>query len=47
MESSLRVGDDGSILDREGVRMSPAYLMRLHVVVIEIPEGSWGAGVEL
>jgi hypothetical protein len=38
------LGHDGSILDREDIRISPAYLMRLHVVVIEIPEGSWGAG---
>ncbi len=38
------LGDDGSVLQREDVRISPAYLMRLHVVVIEIPEGSWGAG---
>jgi phenylpyruvate tautomerase PptA (4-oxalocrotonate tautomerase family) len=38
------LGDDGSVLDREGVRISPSYLMRLHTVVVEIPEGSWGAG---
>jgi phenylpyruvate tautomerase PptA (4-oxalocrotonate tautomerase family) len=38
------LGDDGSVLDREGVRISPAYLMRLHTVIVEIPEGSWGAG---
>jgi hypothetical protein len=38
------LGQDGSVLDRESVRISPAYLMRVHVVVIEIPEGSWGAG---
>jgi phenylpyruvate tautomerase PptA (4-oxalocrotonate tautomerase family) len=38
------LGHDGSVLEREDVRISPAYLMRLHVVVIEIPEGSWGAG---
>lgn len=38
------LGDDGSILEREGVRISPAYLMRIHTVFIEIPEGSWGAG---
>jgi phenylpyruvate tautomerase PptA (4-oxalocrotonate tautomerase family) len=38
------LGHDGSVLDRESVRISPAYLMRVHVVVIEIPEGSWGAG---
>ncbi|MGB9416861.1 MAG: hypothetical protein WCB58_11140, partial [Acidobacteriaceae bacterium] len=38
------LGHDGSVLDREDIRISPAYLMWLHVVVIEIPEGSWGAG---
>ena len=38
------LGDDGSVLERDDIRISPAYLMRLHVVVIEIPEGSWGAG---
>ena len=38
------LGDDCSVLDREGVRISPAYLMRLHCVIVEIPEGSWGAG---
>lgn len=38
------LGNDGSLLDREGVRITPAYLMRLHTVIIEIPEGSWGAG---
>ena len=30
------LGRDGSVLDREDIRISPAYLMRLHVVVIEI-----------
>jgi hypothetical protein len=38
------LGDGGLVLEREDIRISPAYLMRLHVVVIEIPEGSWGAG---
>ena len=38
------LGDDGSVLYREGIRISPAYLMRLHGVIGEIPEGSWGAG---
>jgi phenylpyruvate tautomerase PptA (4-oxalocrotonate tautomerase family) len=38
------LGDDGTLLEREGVKISPAYLMRLHTVLIEIPEGSWGAG---
>jgi phenylpyruvate tautomerase PptA (4-oxalocrotonate tautomerase family) len=38
------LGDDGTALEREDIRITPAYLMRLHVVVVEIPEGSWGAG---
>jgi hypothetical protein len=38
------VDDDGSVVEREDIRISPAYLMRLHVVVVEIPEGSWGVG---
>ena len=38
------LGDDGSVLDREGVLILPAYLMRVHTVIVEIPEGSWGAG---
>jgi hypothetical protein len=38
------LGDNGSVLDREGIRISPAYLMRLHCVIVEIPEGSWAAG---
>jgi phenylpyruvate tautomerase PptA (4-oxalocrotonate tautomerase family) len=38
------LGDDGSVLQREDITIAPAYLMRLHVIVIEIPEGSWGAG---
>jgi phenylpyruvate tautomerase PptA (4-oxalocrotonate tautomerase family) len=38
------LGDDGSVLEREDIRIAPAYLMRLHVIVVEIPEGSWGAG---
>jgi hypothetical protein len=29
---------------RDDIRIAPAYLMRLHVIVVEIPEGSWGAG---
>jgi hypothetical protein len=37
------LGDDGSVLEREDIRVSPAYLMQFSVVV-EIPEGSWGAG---
>jgi phenylpyruvate tautomerase PptA (4-oxalocrotonate tautomerase family) len=38
------LGDDGSKLERSGVTIAPAYLMRLHCVIVEIPEGSWGAG---
>jgi phenylpyruvate tautomerase PptA (4-oxalocrotonate tautomerase family) len=38
------LGDDHSVLEREDIRISPAYLMRLHTVLVEIPEGSWGAG---
>lgn len=38
------LGDDGSVLEREDIRIAPAYLMRLHVIIVEIPEGSWGAG---
>jgi hypothetical protein len=38
------VGDDGTVMQREDITIKPSYLMRLHVVVIEIPEGNWGAG---
>lgn len=38
------LGDDGTVMQREDIQIKPAYLMRLHVVIIEIPEGSWGAG---
>src|ERR1700727_421534 len=38
------LGDDASVLDREDIRIAPAYLMRLQVIIVEIPEGSWGAG---
>jgi phenylpyruvate tautomerase PptA (4-oxalocrotonate tautomerase family) len=38
------LGDDGTVLQQGDIRISPAYLMRLHVVFVEIPEGSWGAG---
>jgi hypothetical protein len=40
------LGNDGSVLQRDDIRIAPAYLMRLHVIVVEIPEGSWGAGGE-
>jgi phenylpyruvate tautomerase PptA (4-oxalocrotonate tautomerase family) len=38
------LGDDGSVMEREDITIAPSWLMRLHVVIIEIPEGSWGAG---
>lgn len=38
------LGDDGSTLVRGDIKISPAWLMRLHLVLVEIPEGSWGAG---
>ena len=38
------LGDDGSVMQREDITIAPSWLMRLHVVIIEIPEGSWGAG---
>jgi phenylpyruvate tautomerase PptA (4-oxalocrotonate tautomerase family) len=37
------LGDDGSAIVMEGVRIAPAYLKRLYFLLIEIPEGSWGA----
>ena len=37
------LGDDGSSLQMNGHRISPAYLARLFSLLIEIPEGSWGA----
>jgi phenylpyruvate tautomerase PptA (4-oxalocrotonate tautomerase family) len=38
------LGNDGSVMQREDIKISPSYLMRLHVLMINIPEGSWGAG---
>jgi phenylpyruvate tautomerase PptA (4-oxalocrotonate tautomerase family) len=38
------LGDDGTIMQREDIKISPSYLMRLHVVIVNIPDGSWGAG---
>ena len=35
------LGDDGTLMQREDIRISPSYLMRLHVVIVNIPEGSW------
>jgi phenylpyruvate tautomerase PptA (4-oxalocrotonate tautomerase family) len=37
------LGDDGSSLDVGGQHIAPAYLVRLYCLMIEIPEGSWGA----
>jgi phenylpyruvate tautomerase PptA (4-oxalocrotonate tautomerase family) len=36
------LGDDGSSIVLEDVRVSPKFLSRLWVLLIEIPEGSWG-----
>ena len=38
------LGDDGSVIEHDGVRVSPAYFVRLYSLIIEIPEGNWGAG---
>src|SRR5260370_11979632 len=38
------LGDDGSVIEHDGVRVSPAYFVRLYTLIIEIPEGNWGAG---
>jgi hypothetical protein len=38
------IGDDGTVMQRGDIRISPSYPMQLHVVFVEIPEGSWGAG---
>src|SRR3984893_10803222 len=37
------LGDDGSSTELGCVRIAPAYLRRLFCLLIEIPEGSWGA----
>ena len=37
------LGDDGSSLDWGGQHVAPAYLKNLYCLMIEIPEGSWGA----
>jgi len=37
------LGDDGSSLDWGGLHVAPAYLKNLYCLMIEIPEGSWGA----
>jgi phenylpyruvate tautomerase PptA (4-oxalocrotonate tautomerase family) len=36
------LGDDGSSIVLEDVRVSPKFLSRLWILLIEIPEGSWG-----
>jgi phenylpyruvate tautomerase PptA (4-oxalocrotonate tautomerase family) len=36
------LGDDGSSVEMAGVRIAPAYLLRIYALLIEIPEGSWG-----
>lgn len=36
------LGDDGSSVVLEGVRIAPKYLTRLYFLLVEIPEGSWG-----
>jgi phenylpyruvate tautomerase PptA (4-oxalocrotonate tautomerase family) len=38
------IGDDDTVMQAGDIRISPSYLMRLHAVFVEIPEGSWGAG---
>lgn len=38
------IGDDGTVMQRGDIHIAPSYLMQLHVVFVEIPEGSWGAG---
>lgn len=38
------LGDDSSVIEQDGVRISPKYLLQLYSLIIEIPEGSWGAG---
>lgn len=38
------LGDDGTHAERQGLRFSPSYLLKIHSVIVEIPEGSWGVG---
>ncbi|MBV8651195.1 MAG: hypothetical protein JO255_06985 [Alphaproteobacteria bacterium] len=38
------LGDDGTAVERQGLRFAPAYLVKLHSIIVEIPEGSWGVG---
>lgn len=37
------LGDDGKSIEMEGLRIAPSYIHRLYVLLIEIPEGSWGS----
>jgi phenylpyruvate tautomerase PptA (4-oxalocrotonate tautomerase family) len=37
------LGDDGSSVELAGIRIAPKFLRRLYFLLIEIPEGSWGA----
>jgi hypothetical protein len=37
------LGDDGSSVEMNGHRISPAYMLRVYALLVEIPEGSWGA----
>jgi phenylpyruvate tautomerase PptA (4-oxalocrotonate tautomerase family) len=37
------LGDDGSVIEHGGVSVSPASLVHLYSLIVEIPEGSWGA----
>jgi hypothetical protein len=38
------LGDDGSSLEWGDVHVAPAYLKNLYCFMMEVPEGSWGAG---
>lgn len=38
------LGDDGSEVWRDDLRFAPSYLLKIHTVLMEIPEGSWGLG---
>ena len=38
------LGDDGTSTDWGGLRVAPTYLKKLYCLMIDIPEGSWGAG---
>jgi len=37
------LGDDGSSVDLPGQHIAPGYLKGLYCLMLEIPEGSWGA----